>query len=85
MEEEGKSVKVSLYVSFTDFSFQISVSSLKFTTSQNFKVKNNCSKENEKRNRKRKDIFSHPEQADFDIDRAGGLIHHRSDVMGSQQ
>lgn len=48
MEEEGKSIKVSLYVSFTDFSFQISVSSLKFTTSQNFKVKNNCSKENEK-------------------------------------
>ena len=108
---------------FTEFSFQILVSSLKFTTSQEFKIKINCSKENEwrrkwqptpvfspgkshgqkhgvakesdtteqlnqqrgrRRNRKRHDIFSHPEQAKFDIDRERGLIHSRSDVMGSK-
>lgn len=33
---------------FTDFAFEISVASLKFTTSQLFKVKINGSKENEK-------------------------------------
>ena len=36
------------FLHFTDFSFQISVASLNFTTSQEFKVKINCSKENEK-------------------------------------
>ena len=36
-----------LYLCFTDFSFQILVFSLKFTTSQEFKIKINCSKEND--------------------------------------
>lgn len=46
--EGNKVKKYLLYLCFTDFSFQISIASLKFSTSQEFKVKINCSKENEK-------------------------------------
>lgn len=79
---KGKGEKNIKSIFLPKFSPQISLVSLKLTTSQEFKVKAIVLK---RRNRSRRtnDIFSLPGQ--FDIDRERGLIHHRSDVMGNQE